>query len=167
MKWSEFTIMVEEAIAKMDKIRKDFPDDADFLFKTSVVISHKGKQLPAAINISTRLIAEHMPNCEILMDSQIKKRFQNLAIELKRLVKLVMSQHEDRNAREEARKRIVDISNEIALIPCIDIEIENDISIEMIFPTVRMDTIQALKAQELVDRNKTCLCKACIRVYLA
>jgi len=167
MRWSELTFMVEAALEKMGKIKKDFPDDADFLVKTSLVISHKGKQLPAVKNISTRLIAEQMPGCEILMDSPLKERLQSLATELKKLMSLAMSPNLDRKAKEEARTRQIEILNEITSIPNIDIEVENDISIEMIYPTIRIATIQTLKAHVLVDKNKTCLCKACIRVYLA
>ncbi len=44
--------------------------------------------------------------------------------------------------------------------------LSNDIQMEVRFPTVKIDLIQAVKAHALVDKSKTCMCKACIRVVL-
>jgi hypothetical protein len=44
--------------------------------------------------------------------------------------------------------------------------LSDDIQIEVRFPSVNIGLIQAVKAHTQVNKSKTCMCKACIKVVL-
>lgn len=139
----------------------DFPEHDDFLSKCYLVISRNSRQFAFKQKLSLSDVSERQL---LLNDTVLKDRIVSLTASLKKLLQLQSSAKNKQDALTLSGK-ISKIKDELHTIPLDQLEFHDDFDIEVIFPSVNMEVIQKLKAHPLVNKSKTCLCKACIRVF--
>ncbi len=142
-------------------MEEDFPDERKFLRKTELIVSYAGTQLSIENAGSLWKIVEQM-GAEIIRDTPLKHKL----IRISNKIALMIAQRSPLDAQSIFIDGIAKIRAEVEAISLESIEIEDDVSVEMIFPNVTMQIIQKLKKHPLVNHKKTCSCMACIRVYL-
>ena len=160
MKWIEFLQIIQNAEENWQEILKSFPQYDVFLKGCCLIISYGGhKQIVCKRNMSTFDLSD---NLDIFIESPFSNDPSGLLSGLKRAEihrrKFPHAIHIDRE--------IDNLKSAILSIPVQEIAVIENFDITVIFPSINMKIIQKVKEHHLVNREKTCLCKCCKRVYL-
>ncbi len=160
MEYRQFIKTMLDADKNFRSAIADFPEHAGFLSKCYLVISRESRQFAFKNKLSLSDVSERQL---LLNDTVLKDRIVSLTASLKKLLQLQSSSNNKQDALTLTDK-INKINDELHTIPLDQLEFHDDFDIEVIFPSVNIEAIQKLKSHPLVNKNKTCLCNACIRV---
>ncbi len=165
MNWDSFCRILTETDVKFKQVKVDMPQYQHFVNNSSLIISLGATQIPFKKFLS---VSDLKGMSNFLANSGSRDNLLYLTDAIERL--------EDeqkatvRQKRSEDMKEITDTlsrtKDELSSFPLNELQILDDIDIQIIFPGVNMDAIQACKRHPLINAEKTCLCRACIRVYI-
>lgn len=139
---------------------QDFPDHAAFLSKSYLVVTRNSSEFPFIKKLS---VTDTIERRLLLTESDFK---DNL-ICLNKQLKDAQASAKKAQGQEgtKIKERIKKIEEELNSFPIEELQFHNDFDVQVIFPSVNIDIIQMLKSHTLVNKTKTCMCKACIRVF--
>lgn len=162
MEWKSFLVTLNEVDRRWKDLQIDFPRYAAYLKKADLVITYQGFQYEFKTNMDVYYLQHYLP---LLKTSAMKDGIANLFDLLKETIdekaKNKVPKHDTR-----LNKKIQAVRADIDYFPVECLEFVDDFSVEIIFPTLLFEAIQAVKAHHPVNAKKTCQCTACIRVYL-
>jgi hypothetical protein len=165
MKWDSFCRILVEADSKFRQMPLDLPQYQNFINKSSLIISLGSVQVP----FKKEMTVSDLKSISIfLIDSDFKDNLLCLFNAIERLEdeQKAMVRQKEREGMKEIAEKLTRTKNELSTFPLNELVIQDDIDIQIIFPGVNMDAIQAFKRHPLINTEKTCLCRACIRVFL-
>ena len=163
MHWNRFCQILIETDQKLKQITLDLPQYRSFLKKSSMVISFETIHIPFK---KEPTVFDLKSMSELLKDSMFKANLLALNDMIERLEddqKAMVKQKRTEGLRELTEK-LASAKKELINFPLKELEVA-DIDIQIIFPSVN-EAIQTIKKHPLVNRDKTCFCRACIRIYL-
>jgi hypothetical protein len=157
--------MLIAADSNFKQLSFDLPQYQSFINKSGLIISLGTIQMPFKKELS---ISDLRGMSKFLIGSDFKDNLLCLSGVIERLEdehKAMIRQKRNEGLKELV-ERIAGAKREIDTFPINELEIRDDIDIQIIFPGVNMAAIQAIKRHPLMNAEKTCLCKACIRALL-
>ena len=162
MEWKSFLLTLGEVDHSWKELRNDFPQYEAYLKKSELVITSQGVQYEFKKNMDVYDLQHYLP---LLKKSAMK---DGLAYLFDLLKKAIDEKAKNIDPKQESRleKSIQAVRADIGHFPIECLELDDDFSVEIVCSTLMSDEIQAMKAHQLVNAEKTCQCKACIRVYL-
>lgn len=165
MEWSSFRQVLIEAEVKRGNMLDDLPEYRDFLNKSELIISL------GSIHLSFKKDPELLDAksiVKLLATSDVNNEFARLINMLEEL-----EAEERRSAGQkkfevsrELNGNITKVKSEIKAFPKEQLTVHDDIAVEIIYPSIKMEAIKSIKAHRLVNLERTCQCGACIRTIL-
>jgi hypothetical protein len=173
MTWKEFCNLAENSWVKWARIRTALslnfnnPSDTEFLDKSYLVVC-VGHSIQIDLKANHPYIGRDviLKTRGILMDSDSKTELLRLWGEIENLEYERKSLRPTDQRYPEIGSMISKLTKTIDDLDLDDLILSDEIQIEVRFPAVNIELIQAVKTHALVDKSKTCMCKACIRVVL-
>jgi len=165
MLWGNFLDILKEAEQRFNQIIDDLPQYQIFLKKSSLIISFGTIHIPFKNELT---VLDLKSILELLKDSDYKNNLLCLNDLLERLEddQKAMVKQKRNEALKEIIEKIRRVKDELNTFPLKELEVDDGIDIQLIFPSVNIEAIQAVKEHPLTNKEKTCLCRACIRCFL-
>lgn len=139
---------------------RDFPENAEFLSNSYLIVSRNSRQFSFKKRLSVTEITERIM---LVKESDFKDNFICLNQQMKDAQ--VAGKQTQGQEGTKIKVKIKKIEDELNSFPLDELEFHDDFDIQVIFPGVNSEIIQMLKGHHLVNKTKTCMCKACIRVF--
>jgi len=166
MYWDEFCQLLVGADANFKKIKEDLSQYKTFLSKSSLYIFCGTVQIPFKRGFTTddlKLIAE------IIVPSEFRDNLLclNEVIERFEAEQKALSKQKKSDSVKKVNERLARAKNELDTFPTQELEVEDGVTIQIIYPSIDIEAIQVIKGHRLVDQEKTCQCRACVRTFLS
>lgn len=173
MTWEEFRNLAENSFKKWSEIRTmlalRFNNGSEtIILNKSYLVVCAGHSIQIKLEATNPYIGKDdmAKNSGILKDSDSKTKLLRLFTEIE-----TFELQQKNLKRKDPRypEIVLMIANNKKIMNSLDLDdliLVDDIRIELRFSSVNLDLIQAAKTHPLVDKSKTCMCKACIRVVL-
>jgi hypothetical protein len=145
---------------KFKAVIKDFPEYSMFLAGSYLVVTHGSSQFAFKKQLTVQDITERIV---LIRDSEHKEKLVRLHESLEEV--LALGKRAQKQEGQSHRDKIKQIEDAMSSFPLDELEFHDDFDIQIIFPGVS-DAIQKVKEHPLVNQSKTCMCGACIRVFL-
>lgn len=167
MDWKIFIETLQNAELSMLGIMKDLPQFESFLKATNLVVTLENHYFEFKKDLSAFDLAERLP---LVAQSDIKDTLSSLLSsydEAQRILKNTKKEGGlDTTNRNGTYSGVQILREGIIAFPLTDVQIVDTFSIQMIFPHINIEVIQAIKEHPLTNRAKTCSCRACVRCFL-
>jgi hypothetical protein len=160
--WDGFCQILIETDQKFKLLCLDLPQYQSFLKKSNLVISFGTIQLPFKKDLKPIAMSR------ILKDSEYKDNLLSLNDIIERLYddQKTMARQKRNEGLKEITYKLARAKSEFSTFRLQELEVQDGVDIQLIFPTVNIEAIQAVKNNALVRKDKTCLCRVCIRAFL-
>ncbi len=157
---AQFNQAMADAEKNFKTACKDFPEHAEFLSKCKLILSYDSRQFNFKEKLSVEDISERMV---LVKESDFKDNLLCLNKHLKDAQAAAKKAQGQEGTRIKEKVRKIEV--ELNSFPLDELEFHDDFDVQVIFPIVNSDIIQMLKGHYLVNKTKSCMCKACIRVF--
>lgn len=158
--FNQFIEIMTVAEKKFKAAIADFPEHAEFLSKCYLVVTYNSSQFSFKKRLSVAEISERIL---LMKDSDFKDNLLCLNRHLKD-AQLAGKKAQGQEAKK-IKEMIEKIGDELNSFPLEELVFHDDFDIYVVFASVNMEIIQLIKEHPLVNKTKTCMCKACIRVF--
>jgi UDP-2,3-diacylglucosamine pyrophosphatase LpxH len=165
MHWDEFCQLLNNADSKFSTIKEDLLQYKAFLNRSSLFIFCGTVQIPFKRDFTA---GDLKSISEILMPSEFRDNLFCLTDCIDRLEdeQKAMSRQKRSDPLKKVTEELVRAKDELNTFPLKELEVEDGITIQIIYPSIDIEAIQVVKLHKLVNQEKTCKCRACVRTIL-